>query len=334
MNVTQIAKSIEKLFNAGFDDDKLILAMQLEDVQKIEGITIQDINIIIKFKKAIRTKQIVKFLTGKEIFKELVRDSITYMVNNRCGIDNDDYTYKLYFEKINYIADPEIISLFGNACRDLTRDILRETRAFVKNRTIALTRKNVYVIDKEVKEKGGIENANSNDKLQTDKGLSDTRVRSNEKSNESELQVRNSEGELLENSQTEPIRYDDNAGNIDSSFERDTTRMRETTGNQNRTENKEGQLDRTVERSKSSRMGTEDEFDKNGSGKRTNEGIGTGIDDDILSETEQINFIENLIEDDNREKTVTDFELESQKLQSFFISENKETLKADTKELN
>ena len=67
MNVTQIAKSIEKLFNAGFDDDKLILAMQLEDVQKIDGLTMQDINTIIKFKKAIRTNQIVKFLTGKEI---------------------------------------------------------------------------------------------------------------------------------------------------------------------------------------------------------------------------------------------------------------------------
>ena len=67
MTVTQIAKSIEKLFNAGFDDDKLILSMQLEDIEKIDGVTIQDINTIIKFKKAIRTKQIVKFLTGKEI---------------------------------------------------------------------------------------------------------------------------------------------------------------------------------------------------------------------------------------------------------------------------
>lgn len=270
----------------------------------------------------------------KDIFKELVKDSITYMVNSRCGIDNDDYTYKLYFEKINYIADPEIISLFGNVCRDLTRDILRETRAFVKNRTIALTRKNVYGIDKDVKEKGVSENANSNNKLQANKGLSDTRVRSDEKSSESEWQVRNSEREFFENSQTESIRYDDNAGNIDSSFERDTTRMRETTGNQNRTENKEGQLNRTDERKKSSGMGTEDEFDKNGSGKRTNEGIGTGINDDILSETEQINFIENLIENENKEKVVTDFELESQKLQSFFISNNLEISKNSAKELN
>ena len=66
-NLNNMIKAFEKLFNAGFDDDKLILAMQLEDVQKIEGLTMQDINTIIKFKKAIRTKQIVKFLTGKDV---------------------------------------------------------------------------------------------------------------------------------------------------------------------------------------------------------------------------------------------------------------------------
>lgn len=68
--------------------------------------------------------------------------------------------------------------------------------------------------------------------------------------------------------------------------------------------------------------------------KRANEGISTGINDDILSETEQINFIENLIENNNKEKTVTDFELESQKLQSFFISNNSEISKTSAKELN
>ena len=269
----------------------------------------------------------------KDIFKELVRDSIIYMVNNRCGIDNDEYTCKLYFDKINYIADPEIISLFGNACRDLTRDVLRETRAFVKNSTIAANRKNVYVIDKDIKEKGGIENASSNDKLQTNKGLLDTRVGNNGESSESEWQVRNSKGELPTNSQTEQIRYDDNAGNIDSSLERGTTGVRETIGNQNATEDKKGQLNRTDEGTKSARVVAIDEYDKNGSRQRDNEGASTGIDD-ILSETEQINFIENLIVNDNKEKTVTDFELESQKLQSVFISENTEIPKENKQELN
>ena len=64
-NITQIAKSLEKLFNAGFTDDKSIQAMKIEDIQKIEGVTMQDIYTIISFKKSIRSRQILKFLTGE-----------------------------------------------------------------------------------------------------------------------------------------------------------------------------------------------------------------------------------------------------------------------------
>lgn len=64
-NITQIAKSLEKLFNADFTDDKSIQSMKIEDIQKIEGVTMQDVFTIISFKKAIRTKQILKFLTGE-----------------------------------------------------------------------------------------------------------------------------------------------------------------------------------------------------------------------------------------------------------------------------
>lgn len=251
----------------------------------------------------------------KAVFKELVRDSIIYMVNNRCGIENDEYTYNLYFEKINCISDPEIISLLGNACREMTRDILRETRAFVSNRTFATNRENIYVINKEDKEKGGIENADGNDRLQTNKRLLDTRVGSDEKSSESEWQVRKGEGKLLEGSQTEQIRYDDNAGNIDSSFERDTTGMRGTNGNQNATKNKEGQFDRTDESTRPDELGTENEFNQNGNRTGNNERVSVGINDEILSEAEQIDLINNLRQGENKE-IVTDFE--SQKLQSFF----------------
>ena len=66
-NVTQIAKSLEKLFNAGFTDDKAIQTLQFEDVEKITGATMEDIHTIIKFKMAIRNKQIVKFLAGEEV---------------------------------------------------------------------------------------------------------------------------------------------------------------------------------------------------------------------------------------------------------------------------
>ena len=65
-NITQIAKSLEKLFDAGFTDDKSILAMQIEDIQKIKGVQMQDIFTIIRFKEAIRRKQILTFLTSEE----------------------------------------------------------------------------------------------------------------------------------------------------------------------------------------------------------------------------------------------------------------------------
>lgn len=257
----------------------------------------------------------------KNLFKELVQDSVTYMVKNRCGVPIDEYAYKIYFDKIINIADPEIITVFGNACRDLTRDIIRETRSFVKNRTVAYGKTSVYA-NNEFKDKGGIENARNKDKLQTSEGLLDTRVGSNAESNKSEWQIRNSEGELSKESQTEQVRQDDNAGNIDSSLEQNTGGMRGSIRNQNERENEEGQLDGTIERARPNTLGTNDEYNKNGNRKRDNERVGISLDDDILSENEQINLIDNLLISEEKETTVTDLELESQKLQSFFVPEN------------
>ena len=253
----------------------------------------------------------------KDIFKELVRDSVIYAVKNRVGIQNDDYTFKMYFEKINYIADPEIISVFGNACRDLTRDVIRETRSFVKNRTFELNRNNVYVKDNKEIEKGGIENEPSEPSIQSSEGLSNTRLTSNEQSEESEWQIRNSEGELLKDTQEGNVRQNGGNGNINSSLEPTTTGVRRTDGDENRSTDEERQLDGTNESPRPDGVGTENELNQNGSRTRSNEGIRTGINGEILSVSEQINLIDNLIQEENKE-VVTDFDKQSQKLQSFF----------------
>lgn len=254
----------------------------------------------------------------KDIFKELVRDSIIYAVNNRCGIQNDEYTFKLYFERINLIADSEIISIFGNACRDLTREIIRETRAFVKNRTFELSKKNVYSQNKE-SEKGGMENERSESNVQSSERLSDTRPTSDVQSSKVQWQVRDSEGELLKGTQTRTIRQNDSNRNIDSSLEQSTAGMRERNGNQNKRTDKERQLDRANEGTRPNEMGSNDELNQIGSGTRSNERIGASIEnDDILSEIEQINLIDNLISEESKEKVVADFEEQSRQLQSFF----------------
>lgn len=71
-NLGQITKTLEKLFGAGFNTDKKILAMKLEDLEKINNLTSSEMMIIIDFKRAIKNRQIISFLSG---YKEKGNDS-------------------------------------------------------------------------------------------------------------------------------------------------------------------------------------------------------------------------------------------------------------------
>lgn len=71
-NLGQITKTLEKLFGAGFNTDKKILAMKLEDLEKLNNLTSSEMMIIIDFKRAIKNKQIISFLSG---YKEKGNDS-------------------------------------------------------------------------------------------------------------------------------------------------------------------------------------------------------------------------------------------------------------------
>lgn len=65
-NLNQITKTLEKLFGAGFNTDKKIQAMQLEDLEKLNNLTSSEMMIIIDFKRAIKNKQIIAFLSGHQ----------------------------------------------------------------------------------------------------------------------------------------------------------------------------------------------------------------------------------------------------------------------------
>lgn len=66
----QISKLFEKLFKAGFIDEKSILNIQLEDLVKINDISNNEIAILLDLKRAIRNKKIIAFLSGIEEKKE------------------------------------------------------------------------------------------------------------------------------------------------------------------------------------------------------------------------------------------------------------------------
>lgn len=63
-NYTQITKTLGKLFEAGFNTDKKILALKLEDLIMIPNLQTNETMIIIEFKKAIKDKKIIEFLSG------------------------------------------------------------------------------------------------------------------------------------------------------------------------------------------------------------------------------------------------------------------------------
>lgn len=65
-NFNTISKLLEKIFKAGFVEEKNILAMQLEDLSKIPDINSQEILLLIELKKAIRNRKLIAFLSGYE----------------------------------------------------------------------------------------------------------------------------------------------------------------------------------------------------------------------------------------------------------------------------
>lgn len=65
-NLSNITKTLENLFNAGFNTEKSILSIKLEDLEKIKDITSLEITIIIDLKKAIKNKKMIAFLSGED----------------------------------------------------------------------------------------------------------------------------------------------------------------------------------------------------------------------------------------------------------------------------
>lgn len=69
-NFNNISKLLEKVFKAGYTDEKSILSIQLEDLRKIPDINSLEITMLIDLKKAIKNKKLIAFLSGYEEKKE------------------------------------------------------------------------------------------------------------------------------------------------------------------------------------------------------------------------------------------------------------------------
>ena len=63
-NFSQIMKTLEKIFDAGFNTERKILNMKLEDLTKIPTLQASETLILIEVKNAIKNRALLSFLSG------------------------------------------------------------------------------------------------------------------------------------------------------------------------------------------------------------------------------------------------------------------------------
>ncbi len=65
MAVNQKAiKVLNKVFEAGFTDEKAISTMTMDDILSMQGITVGDIGLINDLQKSIKANKVISFLGG------------------------------------------------------------------------------------------------------------------------------------------------------------------------------------------------------------------------------------------------------------------------------
>ena len=57
-------KVLNKIFEAGFTEEKAIAAMTMDDILSMQGITVADITLINELQKSIKGNKVISFLGG------------------------------------------------------------------------------------------------------------------------------------------------------------------------------------------------------------------------------------------------------------------------------
>lgn len=62
----KVIRSLSKLMEAGFDSEKAILTMTMDDILSLPGISVAEIGLLNELQKAVKAGKIIAFLAGKE----------------------------------------------------------------------------------------------------------------------------------------------------------------------------------------------------------------------------------------------------------------------------
>lgn len=62
----KVIRSLSKLMEAGFDSEKAIMNLTMDDILSLPGISVAEIGVINELQKAVKSGKIITFLAGKE----------------------------------------------------------------------------------------------------------------------------------------------------------------------------------------------------------------------------------------------------------------------------
>lgn len=62
----KVIRSLSKLIEAGFDSEKAILMMTMDDILSLPGISVAEIGLLNELQKAVKAGKTIAFLAGKE----------------------------------------------------------------------------------------------------------------------------------------------------------------------------------------------------------------------------------------------------------------------------
>ena len=218
----------------------------------------------------------------KEMFKSIVRDSVVYSVNLRLGLKNDSYLSRMLFEKINIFADPYTTTILGTACRELTRDMIREIRTFAKNKNRIFDNiaSKIYIESDKNYEEG--RDINARNREETSERLLDTENRIGESNGETNRwNILESEGEISENTSNREIRILENERVADSGLERSGNGLQTDGGDNDTTNGETGESNGEIETRESTIVGTEDEQHQSNGTTTVNEENGLLLEQDF-----------------------------------------------------
>ena len=112
MAVNQKAvKVLNKVFEAGFADEKAIASMTMDDILSMQGITVADITLINDLQKSIKSNKVISFLGGMlRLFSENGDAQCVlccYIDENHTEIDgvkydNKDFIRRMKHNRISY----------------------------------------------------------------------------------------------------------------------------------------------------------------------------------------------------------------------------------------